>query len=42
MALDGGPEVEALISDSEDELPPGWEIRTTDDGRAYYVEYVNA
>ena len=38
MALDGGPEVEALMSDSEDELPVGWEMRTTEDGKVYYVE----
>lgn len=25
-------------SDSEDELPPGWEERTTEDGRVYYLE----
>lgn len=39
MALDAGPEVEALMSDSDDELPIGWEMRTTDDGKVYYVEY---
>ncbi|XP_067002750.1 WW domain-containing oxidoreductase [Anabrus simplex] len=26
-------------SDSEDELPPGWEERTTDDGNVYYVNH---
>lgn len=25
-------------SDSEDELPPGWEERTTLDGNVYYVK----
>ncbi|KAF4518781.1 hypothetical protein B566_EDAN005401 [Ephemera danica] len=31
-------------SDSEDELPPGWEERATTDGNVYYVQYkqVNA
>ena len=38
MALDAGPEVEALMSDSDDELPIGWEMRSTDDGKVYYVE----
>eukprot|EP00794_Sanderia_malayensis_P018717 gene18716-20606_t len=33
------PEVEALISDSEDELPVGWEMRTTDDGKIYYIDH---
>jgi len=28
-------------SDSEDEMPPGWEERTTRDGCVYYVKYVN-
>ncbi len=32
------PEVEALISDSDDDLPVGWEMRTTDDGKVYYIE----
>lgn len=27
-------------SDSEDELPPGWEERATLDGSVYYVKYV--
>jgi hypothetical protein len=26
-------------SDSEDELPPGWEERATADGRVYFVKY---
>lgn len=30
--------VEALISDSEDELPSGWEMRVTDEGRVFYVK----
>lgn len=25
-------------SDSEDELPPGWEERTSDTGQVYYVK----
>lgn len=25
-------------SDSEDELPPGWEERTSDEGQVYYVK----
>lgn len=25
-------------SDSEDELPPGWEERTTEDNRVYYLK----
>ena len=32
------PEVEALMSDSDDELPVGWEMRVTEDGKVYYVE----
>lgn len=27
-------------SDSEDELPAGWEERTTLDGRVYYAKFV--
>lgn len=26
-------------SDSEDELPPAWEERVTNDGYVYYVKY---
>lgn len=26
-------------SDSEDELPPGWEERVTSDGSVYYAKY---
>jgi hypothetical protein len=28
-------------SDSEDELPPGWEERATVDGSVYYVKWVH-
>ena len=38
MAVDVLPEVEALMSDSDDELPVGWEMRTTEDGKVYYIE----
>lgn len=27
-------------SDSEDELPPAWEERVTNDGYVYYVKYI--
>lgn len=27
-------------SDSEDELPPGWEERATEDGAVYYAHHV--
>lgn len=26
-------------SDSDDEMPPGWEERTTDDGRVFYAKW---
>lgn len=29
-------------SDSEDELPPAWEERATNDGYVYYVKYVKS
>ena len=25
-------------SDSDDEMPPGWEERTTDDGKVFYAK----
>lgn len=28
-------------SDSEDELPPGWEERVTSDGSVFYAKYKN-
>ncbi|EPY85792.1 hypothetical protein CB1_000349012 [Camelus ferus] len=28
-------------TDSEDELPPGWEQRTTKDGWVYYANHIN-
>jgi len=31
--------LEDLISDSDDELPVGWEMRVTDDGRVFYVDH---
>lgn len=27
-------------TDSEDELPSGWEVRTSIDGRVYYAKWV--
>ena len=30
--------LEELFTDSEDELPTGWEMRVTDAGRVFYVE----
>ena len=30
--------LEDLLTDSEDELPSGWEVRVTDAGRVFYVE----
>jgi hypothetical protein len=30
-----------MDSDSEDELPPGWEERVTVDGKVYYAKYVS-
>lgn len=27
-----------LDSDSEDELPPGWEEKSTEDGNVYFVK----
>lgn len=27
-------------TDSEDELPEGWEARVTADGRVYYAKYI--
>jgi len=39
MAVDVLPEVEALMSDSDDELPVGWEMRTTEDGKVYYIDH---
>ncbi|XP_065676210.1 WW domain-containing oxidoreductase-like [Hydra vulgaris] len=32
-------EFEDLFTDSEDELPCGWEMRVTDSGRVYYVDH---
>ena len=32
--------LEELISDSDDDLPTGWEMRVTDAGRVFYVEWV--
>jgi hypothetical protein len=29
-----------LDTDSEDELPAGWEERLTDDGKVFYAKYV--
>lgn len=29
-----------IDSDSEDELPPGWEEKSTEDGNVYFVKYV--
>jgi len=29
----------AFDTDSDDELPSGWEQRLTDDGKVYYVWY---
>lgn len=29
-----------MDSDSEDELPPGWEEKSTEDGNVYFVKYV--
>jgi len=34
-------QLEDLISDSEDELPSGWEVRTTEDGKVYYVDHTS-
>lgn len=28
----------AVDSDSEDELPPGWEEKSTEDGNVYFVK----
>lgn len=32
--------VPLVETDSEDEIPSGWEERTTLDGRVYYVKFV--
>ena len=35
-------EVEHLLTDSEDEqLPSGWEMRVTEDGKVFYVRSVS-
>ena len=31
-----------LDTDSEDEIPAGWEERVTFDGKVYYAKWVNA
>ena len=31
-------QLEDLLTDSDDELPSGWEVRVTDAGRVFYVE----
>ena len=33
--------MEVPETDSEDELPPGWEERCTADGLVFYAQYVN-
>ena len=32
--------MELLDTDSDEELPSGWEERVTTDGRVYYAKYV--
>jgi len=29
-----------IDTDSEDELPAGWEERVTDDGKVFYARYI--